>query len=212
LDVVAPESSAVVAPVAGSRMLPLVGILLFDGVEVLDFAGPYEGFSGTEGPDGQPFVTVVTIGPTEEVTAQGGLRIRPTHLLTDCPPLDALIVPGGPGADLPTPVQSDHLLPFLRERAAVTPLTASVCTGAFLLGRAVLLDGLPVTTHHLALYALAAEIPAARVEGGKLIDTGRLVTAAGVSSGIDLALHLMQRWFGPEARQRAVDGLEGPWS
>ena len=69
-----------------------------------------------------------------------------------------------------------------------------------------------MTTNHLALEALAAEIPAAHVEGGKLIDTGRLVTAAGVSSGIDLALHLMQRWFGPEARQRAVDGLEGPWS
>jgi transcriptional regulator GlxA family with amidase domain len=200
------------APVAGSRMRPLVGILLFDGVEVLDFAGPYEVFSGTEGPDGQPFVNVVTIGPTEEVTAQGGLRIRPTHLLADCPPLDALIVPGGPGADLPTPVQTLHLLPFLRERAAVTPLTASVCTGAFLLGRAGLLDGLPVTTNHLALDALAAEIPAARVEGGKLIDTGRLVTAAGVSSGIDLALHLMERWCGPEARQRAVDALEGPWS
>ena len=212
MDVVAPERSVVVAPVAGSRMLPLVGILLFDGVEVLDFAGPYEVFSGTEGPDGRPFVTVITIGPTEEVTAQGGLRIKPTHLLTECPRLDALIVPGGPGADLPTPVQSDHLLPFLRERAAVTPLTASVCTGAFLLGRAGLLDGVRVTTNHLALDALAAMTRSARVEGGKLIDTGRLVTAAGVSSGIDLALHLMQRWFGPEARQRAVDGLEGPWS
>jgi transcriptional regulator GlxA family with amidase domain len=207
-----PTISLMDVPVAGSRTRPLVGILLFDGVEVLDFAGPYEVFSGTEGPDGQPFVTVVTIGPTETVTAQGGLRIMPTHLLTDCPPLDALIVPGGPGADLPTPVQRDHLLPFLRERAAVTPLTASVCTGAFLLGRAGLLDGLRVTTNHHALDALAAEIPAAQVEGGKLIDTGRLVTAAGVSSGIDLALHLMERWFGAEARRRAADGLEGPWS
>ena len=200
------------APLAEARTLPLVGILLFDGVEVLDFAGPYEVFSGTVGADGQPYVTVVTVGPNEEMTAQGGLRIRPTHLLADCPPLDALIVPGGPGADLPTQVQSDHLLPFLRERAAVTPLTASVCTGAFLLGRAGLLDGLPVTTNNHALDALAAEFPAARVEGGKVIDTGRLVTAAGVSSGIDLALHLMERWFGPEARRRAADGLEGPWS
>src|SRR4029078_2133307 len=171
-------------------------ILLFDGVEVLDFAGPYEVFSGTAGPDGQPFVTVVTTGPNATVSAPGGLRVMPTYLLADCPPLDALIVPGGPGADLPTPVQRDHLLPFLRERAALTPLTASVCTGAFLLGRAGLLDGLSVTTNHHALDALAAEIPAARVEGGKLIDTGRLVTAAGVSSGIDLALHLMERWFG----------------
>ena len=211
MDVSGLEGS-VVAPGARSRPLPLVGILLFDGVEVLDFAGPYEVFSGTEDPDGQPYLRVVTIGPTEEVTARGGLRIRPTHLLSDCPPLDALVVPGGPGADLPTPVQKDQLLPFLRERAALTPLTASVCTGAFLLGRAGLLDGLSVTTNHHALEALAAEFPSARVDGGKFIDTGRFVTAAGVSSGIDLALHLMHRWFGPEARQRAVDGLEGPWS
>ncbi len=206
------QESDILTPVSHSQVRPLVGILLFDEVEVLDFAGPYEVFTGTEGPDGQPLVAVVTIGPTDEVTARGGLRVRPTHRLADCPQLDALVVPGGPGADLPTPVQRDHLLPFLRERAAVTPLIASVCTGAFLLGRAGLLDGLAVTTNRQALAALAAEIPAARVEGGKVVDTGRIVTAAGVSSGIDLALHLMERWFGPEARQRAVEGLEGPWS
>ncbi len=210
MDVPGPESSDVVAPVAST--FPLVGIHLYDEVEVQDFASTYEVFSGTEDPGGQPYITVVTIGPTEEVTARGGLRIRPTHLLTECPPLDALVVPGGPGADLPTAVQRDQLLPFLRERAAVTSLIASVCTGAFLLGRAGLLDGLRVTTNRHALDALAAEIPAARVEGGKVIDTGRVVTAAGVSSGIDLALHLMERWFGPEARKRAADGLEGPWS
>ena len=69
------------APVAGSRTRPLVGILLFDGVEVLDFAGPYEVFSGTEGPDGQPFVTVVTIGPTEDGDGAGrAQRSWPTHL------------------------------------------------------------------------------------------------------------------------------------
>jgi len=198
--------------VSRSDVRPVVGILLFDDVEVLDFAGPYEVFTGTEGADGQPFITVVTLGLTQEVTARGGLRIRPTHSLAECPHLDALVVPGGPGADLPTPAQKDHLLPFLREQAAVTPVVASVCTGAFLLGRAGLLDGLVVTTNRRALGALAREIPAARVAGGKVLDTGRIVTAAGVSSGIDLALHLMERWFGPDARQRAVDGLEGPWS
>ena len=212
MDVGVPGEHAVeIDPATDARPRPLVGILLFDDVEVLDFAGPYEVFSGTEGPGGEPYVTVVTIGPREDVTARGGLRIRPTHLLADCPPLDALVVPGGPGADLPTPIQRDLLLPFLRERSALTPVTASVCTGAFLLGRAGLLDGLPVTTNHHALDALAREFPAARVEGGKVIDTGRIVTAAGVSSGIDLALHLMERWFGPEARRRAADGLEGPW-
>jgi transcriptional regulator GlxA family with amidase domain len=192
-----------------SRML--VGILLFDEVEVLDFAGPYEVFTGTLGPDGRPYVDVVTVGPGTAVSARGGLRIQPTYTDLDCPPLDALIVPGGPGADDRTPVQDGRLLPFLRDRAGSTPLVASVCTGAFLLGRAGLLGGLEVTTNQGALAALAAEIPATKVVGGKVIDTGRIVTAAGVSSGIDLALHLMERWYGADARHRAAEGLEGPW-
>ena len=145
------------------------------------------------------------------MSARGGLRIRPTHTPADRPALDALIVPGGPGADDRTPIQDQQLLPFIRDRAQTTPLIASVCTGAFLLGRAGLLDGRPVTTNRGALAALAAEIPAARVVGGKVVDTGAVVTAAGVSSGVDLALHLMERWFGADARRRAAAGLEGPW-
>ncbi|MFN8519564.1 MAG: DJ-1/PfpI family protein [Chloroflexota bacterium] len=190
----------------------LIGILVFDEVELLDFAGPYEVLTGTLGPDGLPYADVVTIGPTTEVRARGGLRLLPAHTVDDCPPLDALIVPGGPGADDRTAVQDERLLPFLRERAAITPLIASVCTGAFLLGRAGLLDGLEVTTNLHAIDALAAEVPATRVVGGKVVDAGAIVTAGGVSSGIDLALHLMGRWFGDEARRRAASGLEGPWS
>ena len=195
-----------------SRLRPLVGILLFDGVEVLDFAGPYEVCSGTLGPDGRTYVDVVTIAPAEEVVCQGGLRVRPDHTVLDCPLLDALIVPGGPGADDPTPVQSDLLLPFLRERAPVTPTVASVCTGAFLLGRAGLLDGRRATTHSGALDRLRAEFPAVDVVAEKVVDEGPILTAAGVSSGIDLALHLFDRWFGPDARARAARGLDGPWS
>jgi transcriptional regulator GlxA family with amidase domain len=194
------------------RSRPLVGILVFDGVEVLDFAGPYEVCSGTLAPDRQPYVDVVTIGHAGEVVCRGGLRILPHHTVLDCPPLDALIVPGGPGADDPTPVQSSHLLPFLRERAPVTPTVASVCTGAFLLGRAGLLDGRRATTHSGALERLRAEFPAVQVVAEKVVDEGAIVTAAGVSSGIDLALHLLDRWFGAEARGRAARGLDGPWS
>lgn len=195
-----------------ARTRPLVAILLFDEVEVLDFAGPYEVFTGTLGPDGTPYLDVITVGPSSTVTARGGLGLCPTHTVADCPPVDTLLVPGGPGADDRTPIQDRSLLPFLRERVTTTPLVASVCTGAFLLGRAGLLDGLEVTTNLGALDALAAEVPATRVVGGKVVDTGAIVTAAGVSSGIDLALHLMERWFGPDARRRAAAGLEGPWT
>jgi transcriptional regulator GlxA family with amidase domain len=189
----------------------LVGILLFDDVEVLDFAGPYEVCCGTLDPLGQPYVDVVTVGAGAEVTCRGGLRVHPDHVIRECPALDALIVPGGPGADQRTPVQEELILPFLRERARSTQTIASVCTGAFLLGRAGLLDGRRATTHSAALEALRAEFPAIDVVADKVVDEGHIVTAAGVSSGIDLALHLFERWFGAPARARAAQGLDGPW-
>jgi transcriptional regulator GlxA family with amidase domain len=191
---------------------PLVGILLFDDVEVLDFAGPYEVFSGTHTLEGEAYVDVVTIGPVDEVVGNGGLRVRPTYNVAYCPALDALVVPGGPGADVRTPVQDELLLPFLRDRASTTPIVASVCTGAFLLGRAGLLTGRRATTHTAALDRLRQEFPQAIVSEAKVIDEGAVLTAAGVSSGIDLALHILDRWFGPDARAHAVRNLDGTWS
>jgi transcriptional regulator GlxA family with amidase domain len=191
---------------------PLVGILLFDDVEVLDFAGPYEVCSGTLDPARQPYVDVLTIGTGPLITCRGGLRVQPDRTLVDCPALDALIVPGGPGADERTPDQDELILPFLRARASGTPTIASVCTGAFLLGRAGLLDGRQATTHSAALAALRAEFPAADVVAAKVVDQGAILSAAGVSSGIDLMLHLFERWFGPAARARAARGLDGPWA
>jgi transcriptional regulator GlxA family with amidase domain len=197
-------------PSASER--PLVGILLFDDVEVLDFAGPYEVCSGTVGPDGAPYVDTVTIGPAAEVVCRGGLRVRPSHTTADCPPLDALIVPGGPGADERTPVQEQLILPFLRARAATTATVASVCTGAFLLARAGVLDGHRVTTHTGAIPALRAEFPGLDVVAQSVVDEGPVLTSAGVSNGIDLALHLFERWFGADARRRAALGLDGAWT
>jgi transcriptional regulator GlxA family with amidase domain len=188
-----------------------VGIVLFDDVEVLDFAGPYEVCAGTLDPAGAPYVDVVTIAPTAEVVCRGGLRVLPSHAFEDCPTLDALIVPGGPGADERTSVQDEAILPFLRDVARTTPTVASVCTGAFLLGRAGLLDGRRATTHTGAIDALRAEFPLIDVVAEKVVDEGSIVTAAGVSSGIDLTLHLFERWFGEEARARAASGLDGPW-
>jgi transcriptional regulator GlxA family with amidase domain len=202
-----------IAPHAAPRdRPPIVGILLFDDVEVLDFAGPYEVCSGTRGPDGRPYVEVLTVGTGPIVTCRGGLRVQPDHVLTDCPPLNALIVPGGPGADERTPDQDELILPFLRTRAMTTPTLASVCTGAFLLGRAGLLEGRQATTHTAGLEALRREFPGVDVVAAKVVDEGPILTAAGVSSGIDLMLHLVERWFGPEARARAARGLDGPWT
>ncbi len=191
---------------------PLVGILLFDEVEVLDFAGPYEVFSGTRDAAGDTYVEVVTVGPAAEIVARGGLRVHPAHGLDDCPPLDALIVPGGPGADARTPLQEELLLPFIRRLAATSAIVASVCTGAFLLGRAGLLEGRTATTHTAALERLRGEFPGVDVREAKVIDEGDILSAAGVSSGIDLGLYLLERWCGQEARARAARNLDGPWA
>jgi len=207
----APDAQATSGTSAPS-LRRVVGILLFDDVEVLDFAGPYEVCSGTRGPDHRPYVDVMTIGTGPLVTCRGGLRVQPDRTLTDCPPLDALIVPGGPGADERTPDQDELILPFLRARAIATLTIASVCTGAFLLGRAGLLDGRRATTHSSGLEALRAEFPTVDVVAAKVIDEGPILTAAGVSSGVDLMLHLFERWFGSEARARAARNLDGPWS
>jgi transcriptional regulator GlxA family with amidase domain len=207
-----PRHPAATGSPEGVRTPRVVGILLFDDIEVLDFAGPYEVCSGTRAPDGRPYVDVVTIGTGPIVTCRGGLRVQPDHGLTDHPPIDALIVPGGPGADRRTPDQDELIVPFLRSRADGALTIASVCTGAFLLGRAGLLDGHRATTHSAALEALRAEFPAAEVVAAKVVDEGPLLSAAGVSSGIDLMLHLFERWFGPEARARAARGLDGPWA
>jgi transcriptional regulator GlxA family with amidase domain len=192
--------------------IPLVGILLYDDVEVLDFAGPYEVLSATSAPDGVPYARVLTLASRPEVRCRGGLRVVVDATLEGCPPLDALVVPGGPGADDPTDEQAEHLLPFLRARRPTTTTIASVCTGAFLLARAGLLAGRRATTHSEALGALRAEFPELDVVAAKVVDEGDLLTAAGVSSGIDLALHLLERWHGPVARARAARGLDGSWS
>ncbi len=188
-----------------------MGILLFDEVEVLDFAGPYEVCCGTRDPLGHPYVDLVTTGTSRQVRCQGGLRVEPDHVIQDCPELDALIVPGGPGADARTPVQDEIILPFLRERAESIGTVASVCTGAFLLGRAGLLDGRQATTNSSALEALRREFPRVDVVAAKVVDEGAILTAAGVSSGVDLGLHLFERWFGPVTRARAAQALDGPW-
>lgn len=189
---------------------PVVGIVLFDRAEVLDFAGPYEVLSGAKYDDGSPCLRVLTVAAQPEVRCNGGLRVVVDTTLADCPPLNAVIVPGGPGADVRT-IEQERIIPFLQDRFQADTLVASVCTGAFILGRAGLLGERRATTHTTMLDAFRAEFPQIEVIADKIVDEGPIVTAAGVSSGIDLALYLLEKWFGPSVRQRSARNLDGPW-
>jgi transcriptional regulator GlxA family with amidase domain len=198
--------------VSNEAKRPVVGVLLFDGVEVLDFAGPYEVLSGARFPDGGACLDVKTIAPRAQTTCNGGLRVLVDHTLDDCPPLDLVVIPGGPGADYRTPDQDQSIIPFLQRRASEVRLTASVCTGAFVLGRTGLLDGRKATTHSKLLDMFRAEFPNINAVEAKVVDEESVVTAAGVSSGIDLALYILEKWFGPEVRRRSARDLDGAWT
>jgi transcriptional regulator GlxA family with amidase domain len=194
----------------GSRT---VGILLFDGVEVLDFAGPFEvfsvaGFMNRSG--GGPAISPVTIAERSPVTASGGLRVLPDALLAEAPALDCLLVPGGQGTR--RQVSNPELLDWIAARAAAVETLVSVCTGAFLLAERGLLDGRPVTTHWASLDRLQATYPAVQVRPGqRFVDDSTVLTSAGVSAGIDLALHLVARWLGDDAASRTARAMEYDW-
>lgn len=213
-------------PVTLEELALNVGIYLFDDVEVLDFAGPYEVFTTASRVHSRvrlaaeastavsPFFTVITIAREHGVVrARAGLRTLADFPITQHPRLDVLIVPGGAvDAELEKP----DVIAWVRSQAGKVPLLASVCTGAFLLARTGRLDGLDVTTHWEDIESLRAMFPALTVrEGVRWVDQGPIVTSAGISAGIDMSLHLVERLHSRElafrtARQMDFDWKENP--
>jgi len=171
----------------------LVGILLFDGVEELDAVGPYEVLAAwtTTHPEDGWAVTTMAEGPGP-VTGAKGLVFVPHVAVAQAPPLDVLVYPGGIG----TRAKLDDAthLEWVRAQRAAVPLVTSVCTGSLVLAAAGVLAGRPATTHWASLERLKALDPTIDVRGSaRYVDDGDVVTAAGVSAGIDLALHLVAR-------------------
>ncbi|MGY2702526.1 DJ-1/PfpI family protein [Nocardioides sp. HB32] len=189
-----------------------VAILAFDDMEVLDFAGPYEVFNvAGELGDGHPF-SVFSVGLTgAPAVGRGGFTVQPTYSLDDAPPPDLLVIPGGAGTRPLT--KDDRLLDWIRERAAEVELLMSVCTGALVLGAAGLLERKPATTHHDAYDELEAISPTTKVVRGQRFvrSSETTLTSAGVSAGVDLALHVVQLLAGQQTRERAVTEMEWMW-
>ncbi len=190
---------------------PVAAILLFDDVEVLDFAGPYDVLKAARRSANDPYFEVFTVAERSEVACTGGLRVIADHALTACPPFDLLIVPGGAGARENRPEIQAAPLQFIQNSAEAVEILASVCTGAFLLGRAGLLEQHRATTHTRRIELFREEFPSVETVKEKIVDLGGLITAGGVSSGIDLSLHIIERWFGVDARREAASVLDGPW-
>lgn len=192
-----------------------VAVLLFDGVAVLDFAGPFEvltrarlepGFESRRTEDEALFDVFTVAKTTEPVTATGGIVVVPRHSFADAPRIDLLLVPGGFGT---RPLLQDaETIDWIRRTAATARRTASVCTGALLLARAGLLDGRRATTHWGAfglLTSLARDVTVDRE--ARFVDDG-VMTSAGVASGMDLALHIVETLFGRAVADETARYLE----
>ncbi|SFD23646.1 DJ-1/PfpI family protein [Spirosoma endophyticum] len=183
-----------------------VAILLFNEIEVLDFAGPFEVF-GVAGrhDDPKPF-RVFTVAEQGPVYARNGLSLNPTYLLNDHPMADIIIVPGGGGRhEDGTPYGSrremDNLavLNWVRRTAKSAELVLSVCTGSYILGKSGLLDGLAATTHFLAVEGMKQAAPTTEIRHTeRYVDTGKIITSAGISAGIDMSLYVVGRLLGKD--------------
>jgi transcriptional regulator GlxA family with amidase domain len=200
-----------------ARTTRTVGVLLFPNFEPLDAFGPIEAFviaewPGSKSEDPRPFHVVTVAQTLAPVAMRGGVRVVPNHGFVDCPPLDVLLVPGGPGAR--AEYRNSALLDFIAVRAKGVEVLCSVCTGAVLLSNAGVLSGVEATTNRRAFDWVVSVSPrdVRWDRTRRWVDTGRVVTAAGVSAGIDMALHLVGRLAGEDVAQAAATRMEYRWS
>jgi transcriptional regulator GlxA family with amidase domain len=197
-------------------MRRVVGILIFPDVEVLDFCGPFEVFSvtrldeATRREEPSPFEVLLVAETKDPIVATGGLKVIPDVTLETCPPLDILVVPGGWGTR--AEIRNPRLLGWIGERGRTVETLTSVCTGSMLLGQAGLLDGRHATTHWRSLGWMRDSFPAVMVEEKlHVVEDGRVVTSAGISAGIDMALRVVIRYFGEAVGRATARHMEYPF-
>jgi transcriptional regulator GlxA family with amidase domain len=189
-----------------------VGILIFDDVEVLDFCGPFEVLATARAAgsasDAAPLFKVVTIAEESRlIVCRGGLLVQPHHTIDDHPALDILVVPGGQGTR--TQRLNGRLLDWIAAQHRAMELTTSVCTGAFLLAERGILDGHRATTHWASVDWMRSQYPqVTMLDDVRVVDEGNVITSAGVSAGIDMALHVVARLYGPGAAEWTARRME----
>ena len=200
------------SPAARTRISPLTppdagvpaAFLLSEGAVLIDFAGPWEVFQDANVADrSQPaFLPYTVAETTHAITASDGMRIVPQYDFGSAPPPKVVVVPA-------QSEPSGAAKAWLNSMARTADVVMSVCTGAFVLAKAGLLDGHHATTHHASLTRLAMEYPAVTVRrGARFVDEGRIATSAGLSAGIDLALHMVARYYGESAARQTAYYME----
>jgi len=193
-----------------------IGIYVYDQAEVLDFAGPFEVFTTASRVHGRQnlnvslFEVFLIAEKREMISARANFKVQPHYTINDHPRLDVLIIPGGVHIhEMEKPV----VIEWVQRTAGTSQITASVCTGAFLLAKAGLLEGRPVTTHWEDIPDLRGMFPLLDIEEDVAwVDDGNIVTSAGISAGIDMALHLVTRLAGKELAVRTARQMQYTWN
>lgn len=194
------EKSKLTPPSKGS--IP-VAMLISDGLNVIDFSGPWGVFESVSIPNGNdsPFRLFTVSEKTELITSGSGLKLMPDYTFANVPESKVVVIPAQRG--------SDAMIEWLRKVAPATDVTMSVCTGAFKLAKAGLLSGKAATTHHEFLDKLQREYPDIQVKRGvRFVEGEKISTAGGLTSGTDLALRVVERYFGREIAQTTADYME----
>ncbi|MDM0104699.1 DJ-1/PfpI family protein [Variovorax sp. J22R24] len=194
-----------------------VAILAFDDVEALDLAGPYEVFTTASrmaqraAPDAPPLFEVACVARSlAPVRMRAGLSVLPGHSFAEAPPADVLIVPGGVVDDA---MQCTATLQWIASASRDARITASVCTGAFLLAASGVLRNERITTHWEDIADLRTRFPSLNVqEGLRWIDQGSIVTSAGITAGIDMSLHLVARLADEALALRTARQMDFAWT
>jgi YHS domain-containing protein/putative intracellular protease/amidase len=185
-----------------------VAFVVSRGTVMIDLAGPWEVFNsvmimsrGSSMDDQMPFQTY-TVAESRQPATLGGIKIIPDYAFTDAPTPKVVVIPAQSG-------QSEAMLTWIRKATKTTDLTMSVCTGAFVLASTGLLAGKPATTHHSAYKTLAMQFPDIKVQrGARFAESGNIATAGGLTSGIDLALHVVERYFGRKVAEDTAYEME----
>ena len=202
-----PAASAVAQTPKAAATPRNVAILIYPGVELLDFAGPGEVFSDAGDKTGPLFKVFTVALSREPIMSMDFVQITPQFTIADCPKTSIVVVPGGN-----VPSDNPALVSWVKERSGQTEIMMSVCNGALLYGNAGLLEGLEVTTHKSALQHLAMLEPTAKVfSNRRYVDNGHVVTSAGISAGIDGALHLVARLHGDDTAWNVARHMEYDW-
>lgn len=194
-----------------------VGIFIFDDVEVLDFAGPFEIF-GVAGKQGgkQGYFDVFTVAEKPKIAARNNLLIEPTYTFANCPTPDILLIPGGGGYKPDgTPfgtrreMNNEKLLDWVKTMNTRVELLLSVCTGSLILAKAGLLEGLSATTHFKAVEQMMEAAPNTTLHPEeRWVDNGRIILSAGVSAGIDMSLYVVSKLLGKEVANDTAEYIQ----